>query len=398
MLLRVAIYSSLAVLLFTGGRYYRHLSASAADWDAAPSSPQVIQGKLGGDRLRDALLDSGSPETEADAVIRSLRPTGGAGRIELGDRFRIVRSADGVLQHVTLNRARKNIVVARDGDGFKTAVSQTPMRGIRKSAGGVIKGSLWLSLAGQGVSAEIIQEFADTFQWTIDFLTEPREDDRFALTWEERTTPDGRVWGREVIAGLYDGKRTGRQTAVLFGDEYYDEKGESLERMFLRAPLNYRRISSHFNRGRWHPILRKRRPHNGIDYAAPRGTPVVAIGGGRVKSIGRSGGYGKRIEIKHSPVYGTLYGHLNAYKSGLRVGQHIRQGELIGFVGSTGLASGPHLHFQISKYGKWVNFLTLALPKARPIPKEQRARFDEAVRAAMPRLNAELEALSARAR
>lgn len=397
-LLRTAVYASLAVLLFTGGRYYRHLAASAAEWDAPPPAPQVVQGKLGGDRLRDALIDSGSSEEEAAKVIRSLRPAGGAGRIAMGDRFRIERSPEGVLLHVTLNRAKKQIVVAREGDGFKTAVSETPMRGVRKSAGGTIKGSLWLSLADQGVSAEIIQEFADTFQWTIDFLTEPREDDRFALIWEERTTPDGRVWGREIIAGLYDGKRTGRQTAILFGDEYYDESGESLERMFLRAPLNYRRISSHFNRGRWHPILRKRRPHNGIDYAAPRGTPVVAVGGGRVSAVGRHGGYGKRIEIKHSSVYSTLYGHLNAYKGGIRVGSRVRQGEVIGYVGSTGLASGPHLHFQISKHGAWVNFLTLALPKAKPIPKEKRADFDAAVRAAMPRLAAELEALSARAR
>jgi murein DD-endopeptidase MepM/ murein hydrolase activator NlpD len=398
MLLRTAIYASLTVILFTGGRYYRHLAANAAELDNWRPSLQVLQGKLGGNRLRDGLRDSGSEEPEVKGVLKALRRVGGAGRIHRGDRYRIVRSADGALHHVTLNRGRKNIVVSRDEKDFKASVSEAPIRSVRRTVGGTIKGSLWLSLTRQGASAEIVQEFADTFQWTIDFLTEPREDDRYAVMWEERTTPDGRVWGREIVSGLYDGKRTGRQTAFLFEDEYYDEKGESLERMFLRAPLNYRRISSHFNRGRWHPILRKRRPHNGIDYAAPRGTPVVAVGSGRVTAVGRRGGFGKRIEIKHSSVYATLYGHLNAYKRGLRVGKRIRQGEVIGYVGSTGLASGPHLHFQISKHGRWVNFLRLKLPKAKPIPKGERARFDAIVSLSLPRLNAELEALSARAR
>ncbi len=398
LLMRTAVYASLAVILFTGGRYYSHLAANAEEWDAPPPTLSVVQGKLGGNRLRDALLDSGSPEQETSAVLSALRRVGGAGRIHTSDRYRIVRSVDGILHHVTLNRARKNIVVSRSEDAFRASVSDTPIRRVLKTANGTIEGSLWLSLTRQGASPEIVQEFADVFQWTIDFLTEPREGDRYSVVWEERTTPDGRVWGREIVAGLYQGKRTGRQTAFLFDDEYYDENGETLERMFLRAPLNFRRISSHFNKGRWHPILRKRRPHNGIDYAAPRGTPVVAVGSGKISAVGRRGGFGKRIEIKHSSVYATLYGHLNKYKRGLRVGQRVRQGEVIGYVGSTGLASGPHLHFQISKYGNWVNFLRLKLPKAKPIAKAKKERFQTVVSRYQPRLNADIESLSARAR
>ena len=397
-LIRTAVYASLAVLLFTGGRYYSHLAAHAADWDVPPPSLEVVQGNLGGNRLRDGLLDSGSSKEEAAAVIKSLRRVGGSGRIHTTDRYRIVRSPEGILLHVTLNRNRKNIVVSRDGEKFRASVSDTPVRRVLKTVNGSIKGSLWLSLTRQGASPEIVQEFADVFQWTIDFLTEPREGDRYAVTWEERTSPNGRVWGREIKASLYEGKRTGRQTAFLFEGEYYDEKGQSLERMFLRAPLNFRRISSYFNRGRWHPILRKRRPHNGIDYAAPRGTPVVAVGGGRVTAVGRRGGFGKRIEIKHSSVYETLYGHLNAYKRGIRVGTRIRQGEVIGYVGSTGLATGPHLHFQISKHGRWVNFLRLKLPKAKPIKKAKRKSFDALVAVHGPSLTPQVASLSAKAR
>jgi murein DD-endopeptidase MepM/ murein hydrolase activator NlpD len=159
--------------------------------------------------------------------------------------------------------------------------------------------------------------------------------------------------------------------------------------MFLRAPLNFRRISSFFSNSRWHPVLRFRRPHQGIDYAAPEGTPVVSIGQGTVRAAGWRGGFGKAVEIRHAGGYTTLYGHLSRYGPGIRSGVHVRQGQVIGHVGSTGIATGPHLDFRIAKDGKWFNFLSLKLPKATAVAKARRAAYSSLLRQRLPALGAE---------
>ena len=372
---RLVLYGAAGIVLFGGADAHRRLSEAADAADAPYRRISVHEGALEPGALKDGLLDSGSSQEEADAVIKALRKVGSVSRKRKGDAYRIERSTDGSFHHLTLNHGLQRVVVTYEGDAFKASISKQPVKEVRRSARGKIEGSLWLSMAQMGVPAEVIQEYADVYQWTIDFLTEPRNGDEFGVIWTERRTPDNRVWGRDIQAARYDGKKTGVRTGFLFDEYYFDEHGTSLQTMFLRAPLNFRRISSYFSGGRRHPILRKRRPHHGIDYAAPRGTPVVAVGGGRVSAVGRRGGFGKRVEIQHNSVYLTLYGHLNNYARGLRVGQHVRQGQLIGYVGSTGLATGPHLHFQISKNGRWVNFLQLKLPKTRSVSVKDKGAF-----------------------
>jgi murein DD-endopeptidase MepM/ murein hydrolase activator NlpD len=148
--------------------------------------------------------------------------------------------------------------------------------------------------------------------------------------------------------------------------------------VFLKSPLNYRRISSYFSNSRYHPILKIRRPHHGIDYAAPTGTPVVSIGDGRVTRAGWNGGFGKYVEIRHNNVYTTCYGHLSGYGKGVRKGARVRQGQVIGYVGSTGLSTGPHLDFRVKKFGSYVNPLRMDYPKGEPVAEERREDYFKA--------------------
>ena len=151
---------------------------------------------------------------------------------------------------------------------------------------------------------------------------------------------------------------------------HFDEKGESLRKVFLKSPLKFGRISSRFSRRRFHPVQKRYKPHLGVDYAAPTGTPIRAVGDGRILKIGRYGGSGKMVVLKHMSSYVTKYLHLSRFSRGLRIGSRVRQGQIIGFVGSTGLATGPHLHFELHEFGRVVDPLRVNLPSSDPIPKE----------------------------
>ncbi len=246
---------------------------------------------------------------------------------------------------------------------------------------GVIESSLYQAMIKHGNSAQLAVQLADIFAWDIDFLTECQPGDTFKILVERLYRGDFYRWG-DILAAVYEGEMLSTHTAVLFQDpegtiDYYDKDGRCLRKAFLRAPLNYKYISSYYTESRYHPILRIWRPHLAIDYAAPAGTPVVAIGAGTVISrYYDKGGYGNYVEIRHPNGYVTGYGHLSRFADGLYVGKKVNQGEVIGYVGATGLATGPHLDFSISKDGKRINFLQLELPPARSVSKEHWEDFE----------------------
>jgi len=230
-------------------------------------------------------------------------------------------------------------------------------------------------------SPQLALQLAEIFAWQIDFLTECREGDTFNILVEKQHRGDFYRWGK-VLAAEYEGELLSTHTAILFEDptghtDYYTEEGDSLRKAFLRAPLNYKYISSYFSKNRLHPILRIWRPHLAIDYAAPTGTPVSTIGGGTVIYAGWKGGYGNYIQIRHPNNYVTGYGHLSRFAKGLKSGQKVEQGEIIGYVGATGLATGPHLDFSISKNGAKVDFLKLELPAASSVDPRYSTQFNE---------------------
>ena len=246
---------------------------------------------------------------------------------------------------------------------------------------GTIETSLWQSMSELNIPADIILAYADVFAWQIDFVTDTRQGDKFKLifyieTLEKKNT----VVASEILAGQYI-TGTSSSTAIKYSngkniDGYFDENGKSLRNMFLKAPLQFKRISSYFTQKRYHPILKYYRPHEGIDYAAPIGTPVSAIADGTVTKSQYSGGYGNLIILKHSNGYESYYGHLSKYGKGIRKGVRVKQGQVIGYVGATGLATGPHLDFRVKLNGKFINFLKIKMPPVITLKGQDKENFE----------------------
>ncbi|MBI2070084.1 MAG: M23 family metallopeptidase [Elusimicrobia bacterium] len=395
LIFRTLLYGTSLGLIWMGMRLHMRLNAHAAFHNNRPDQgAAAYEGILSRRRLYDILRETGSDAQEATATSQALGKAINVRRLGPQDRYRVVRSTSGSFLHLTLTHELERYIVTTDDEGrFRAKKRRMALIAHNNHAAGTVENSLWLSMESAGVPAEIILRFTEIFQWTVDFLTEPRDGDRFTVVWNEHKTTDGRPWGYSIKSGAYRGAVTGERWAILFDNDYYDEKGESLRRMFLRAPLRFSRISSRFSRDRYHPVLRINRPHHGTDYAAPRGTPVHSVAGGVVIAAHRERGFGNIVTIRHNAVYTTLYGHLNKFAKGIRKGVRVKQGKVIGYVGSTGLATGPHLHFQIEKNGRWMDFLKLDLPFAHSIAKNRR----EAFLAHRNRIMAEIEGATASA-
>ena len=248
-------------------------------------------------------------------------------------------------------------------------------------ASGIIDSSLFLAAQEAGISQNLIMELAGIFGWDIDFVLDIRKGDHFTVVYEELFRNGEKIKDGNILTAEFVNQGKTYQ-AVRYTNpennraEYFTPDGKSMRKAFLRSPVNFTRISSGFTTRRYHPILHKFRSHKGTDYAAKRGTPILASGDGKVIFKGRKGGYGRAIIIQHGTKYSTLYGHLNGYKRGLRVGSKVKQGQTIGFLGSSGLASGPHLHYEFRVNGVHRNPLTVKLPIAKPVPKRYLADFE----------------------
>ncbi len=239
---------------------------------------------------------------------------------------------------------------------------------------GEISSSLYESMLKQGETADLVANYADILSWEIDFFTETQTGDSFFVLVEKKYVDSLCVAYGQIKAVRYKGK-IGDYYGFYFIDpkgnkDYYDQQGKSLRKAFLKSPLRYSRVSSFFSKGRYHPILRIVRPHHGVDYVAPKGTPVSAIGDGTVTFAGWKGGYGRLVEITHAQRFKSRYGHLSGFGAGIRTGKRVSQGQVIGYVGATGLATGPHLHFEILRNGQWVNPLKIIPPRAEPVKPE----------------------------
>lgn len=242
-----------------------------------------------------------------------------------------------------------------------------------------IDSSLFESALGAGISNGTTMELATIFGWDVDFVLDIRQGDNFSLIYQEKYLDGKKVGDGDILVARFENQ--GKvYTAVRYEDDkglgqYFTPKGLSMRKAFLRSPVDFARISSHFNLRRKHPILHKIRAHRGVDYAARRGTPIKAAGDGKVIHAGRKGGFGKTVILQHGSSYTTLYAHLHKYGRGVRRGKTVRQGQVIGYVGSTGLASGPHLHYEFRLNGVHRNPVTVRLPHAKPIDKKMKGDF-----------------------
>jgi murein DD-endopeptidase MepM/ murein hydrolase activator NlpD len=273
----------------------------------------------------------------------------------------------------------ETLKVTRDAAGFETQVLENPLEKRVRTAQGVIRSSLFQATSDVGVGDNIALQLADIFAYDIDFVLEIQSGDRFVVTYEQLFQDGEYLKDGEVLAVKFI--NSGREyRAVRFTNDagkadYFTPEGRSLRKAFLRAPVAFSRISSRFNPTRRHPVLNRIRAHKGVDYAAPTGTPVRAAGEARVRFVGRQGGYGNVIELEHAHGIVTVYGHLSRFAKGMKRGQRVAQGQLIGYVGSTGLATGPHLHYEYRVRGVHKDPQTVPLPKADPVPEALLAAF-----------------------
>jgi len=313
-------------------------------------------------------------------IVQSAGPVFDFRRVRAGNLLTVGRSmADGLREVEYQIDAERLLRIASSQGTLRAEVASIPVTTETAGILGRIEDSLFDAVTKTGEAPELALRLADIFGWDLDFYTDTRPGDTFRLAVEKKKYLNGQLasYGRILAAEYVNGTRT--YQAVLFHDgngkaAYYTPEGKSLQKAFLRSPLKFSApITSRFSRSRFHPILKRYRPHLGIDYGAPTGTPVQAIAEGRVVSAGYTGEAGKTVHIRHPKGYETYYCHLS--RIFVRVGQQVAQGERIGLVGSTGLATGPHLDFRLRRHGTFVNFATLTLPPAQPVAKADWAEF-----------------------
>lgn len=275
----------------------------------------------------------------------------------------------------------ETLSVVRDSTGFASKMIENPLEITTRTAHAVIRNSLFQAADAAGMNDATALSVADIFAWDIDFVLDIKPGDEFFVTYEA-VSQDGKYLrdGNVLAVKFVNNGRT--YEAVRYVDpegnaRYFTPEGHSLRRAFIRAPVAFTRVSSGFNSARMHPVLNRIRAHKGVDYAAPTGTPVRAAGDGRVSFAGVRGGYGNVVEIDHAHGITTVYGHLSRFAAGLRRGETVRQGQVIGAVGMTGLATGPHLHYEYRINGVHRDPRTVPLPNAEPVPQQWLADFQK---------------------
>lgn len=294
--------------------------------------------------------------------------------------FLLIDNALKSLRYDTSLTETLEIKQASDGTYSASKLQHSLQTKVRMS-NGVIEDSLFLSAKKIGLSDKVIMQMIELYSWDIDFALEVQQNDKFRLIYEEHYKDGKKTHTGSVLAAEFINRgRSFKALRYVYDDgsvDYYTPDGSSMRKAFLRTPIKFASISSHFSLKRKHPILNKIRAHKGVDYAAPHSTSIKATGDGIVKWAKVKGGYGKAIEIQHGKNYTTLYGHLSAYAKGIKAGTHVEQGRVIGYVGMTGLATGPHLHYEFRINGKHKNPVTIKLPKALKIPDNLMPSFKQ---------------------
>lgn len=330
-------------------------------------------------------------------VVDAARDVFDLRRVRAGNRVAIGHSLDGELRAIRyqIDVDRMLLVTPATADDFTATVAAVPAVTKLMTVIGSVEGSLFESVMDAGEEPELAILLADIFGWDLDFHSDPRRGDTFRVAVEKKVYPGGETRYERILAAEYVNAGKPYQ-AVLFRDPagkqaYYAPDGSSLQKAFLRSPLKFSApITSRFSRNRFHPVLKRHRPHLGIDYGAPTGAPVQAIGEGRVVFAGYRGGNGNYVHIRHANGYETMYLHLSRIL--VRTGAKVNQGQVIGRVGSTGLASGPHLDFRITQNGVFRNFAALNLPPADPVARSLREQFALVRDEAMALLNRQPDA------
>ena len=357
------------------------LDAAEAEALRSPGTPVELKVRRG-DALSSLLSGAGVRNADWLALAKLGGIASKLNRLHPGDVLRLRLEGSELLRlELALDEMTTLVVERQEDQGFSQHVLERPHRLEQRHASGEIQDSLYLSALQMGLTDRMIMQLANIFAWDIDFERDVRTGDRLVVLYEQpvdsRNGQD--VGDAEVLAATYIQARKSFE-AVYYAPSkgepgYFNAEGRPMKKAFLRTPVEFSRISSRFSKGRKHPILNTIRAHRGVDYAAGHGTPIRATGDGRVVHAGTKGGYGRTVIIEHGGKYRTLYAHMSRYGHAIGAGTRVRQGQIIGYVGSSGLATGPHLHYEFHVHGNHVDPLSVKLPAADPLPKDQIAAF-----------------------
>ena len=343
-----------------------------------PGHREVVVSK--GDTLSTLFEKVGLPAASVHEVLASDKQAKQFSQLKRGQKLEFELNPEGQLTslHSKVSDVETITLTKNDkGYSFNRVTAKPTVR--TAYVHGVINSSLSQSAARAGLSHSMTMDMASVFGYDIDFAQDIRQGDEFDVIYEQKVI-NGKAVGTGPILSARFTNRGKTYTAVRYTNKqgnssYYTADGNSMRKAFIRTPVDFARISSKFSMGRKHPILNKIRAHKGVDYAAPRGTPIKAAGDGKVLLAGRRGGYGNTVIIQHGNTYRTLYGHMQGFAKGVKTGGSVKQGQVIGYIGTTGLSTGPHLHYEFQVNGVHVDPLGQKLPMADPIAKSERARF-----------------------
>ena len=340
-----------------------------------------------GDTVVELLRRLNIEDVAASAYLRTASETASFRKLTVDREVQAETNTDGgliALRYLSDDGAQ--VVIEKQGDGYATRTLPAQLEKRLFVRTGEIKSSLYAATDAAGMPEAAANQLAEIFSGDIDFHHDLRKGDKFTVMYEMIYSNGTLVnTGRIQAAEFFNQGQTYR--AIHFQDDYYTTEGKSVRKAFLRSPIAFSRVSSGFTKSRFHPVLNKWRAHKGVDFAAPIGTKVKATSDGVVSSFGKQGGYGNVIMINHQGRFTTVYGHLSGFAKGLRRGQRVAQGDVIGYVGMTGLTSGPHLHYEFKVDGQQRDPLRVALPDAKPIDGANKAAFQSAADSFVARLN-----------
>ena len=368
---------------------------AAHPYGFCPDSLDCVEGKVkNGQFFSTLMMKLGMSAQQAYDLTLACDGVFDVKGLRVGNGYKAYYS-DEILEYVVYERNRTSNVVFTCQPPYEVKVIEKPITTHTRYADVTINTSLWVDMREAGVSPELIISLSDIYAWTVDFFG-LQKGDRFRVLYDERLC-DGEVVAVDTVRYAIFTHNKQDLPSVMFnqgdgGNIYWNDKGESMRKAFLKAPLKFSRISSGFSYARKHPVTRKVQPHTGVDYAAPKGTPVMTIGDGTITSMKYEGAGGNTIRIRHNSVYSTAYLHLSGYAKGLKVGQRVSQGQVIGYVGSTGRSTGPHLDFRVWKNGSPINPLKMQSPPAEPVKKEKMKEFT----AVYERYRSQIDTINAR--
>ncbi|MGD8415412.1 MAG: peptidoglycan DD-metalloendopeptidase family protein [Candidatus Latescibacterota bacterium] len=360
--------------------------------EPAPAPAEPVQGKIRrNSSLYVELRRLGVTPQEIDGLVRASREAYNLKRVRAGQKFDVFPSESGAVDSLFFYYSRDRFLgVRKDGDRFVASIDTVAYDITYHVTEATIEHSVFAALQDQDADTDLAAQMAEIFGWTIDFFTDIRSGDSFAVLYEHKRYEDGREETGDVLAARVVSNGREYQAFRFETGEgrwgYFDEMGRSLEKSLRRSPVKYTRVTSNFSHRRYHPINKRYQPHYGVDFGAPYGTPVYATGDGTVVAATRRTANGKYVKIKHNNTYTTYYLHLQRFAKGIRQGKKVRQGQVIGYVGSTGWASGPHVCYRMKRNGSWVNPRRIKLPSKEPVPRSQWERFEVARDACLVRL------------